>query len=159
MGEREAARIADRLDLPGDPRRAFGFDVVVPQRPHGLDETPRWINLDVLALTQERRVLRVDHLPRRAHGPVRLLVGAELVLRPDVRARDCLPETLRRGLDIDLEHLLHLALHSLFEVAETSGPRFGVFADPAVVHEADRDDIEEMELLATSPLGDDQAGR
>ena len=71
---------------------------------------------------------------------------------------DRLPEALGRGLDVDLEHLFHLTLQFLLESAEPGGPGFGVLAHPPVVDEPDRDGVQEVELLPTPPLGDDEAG-
>ena len=65
-------------------------------------------------------------------------------------------EALRGGLDVDLEYLLHASLQFGLEAAERGGPGLGVLADPAVVDEADRDRVQEVELLAASPLGDHQ---
>jgi hypothetical protein len=86
-----------------------------------------------------------------------LHAGAEVVLAPDLGIGDRLPEALGRRADVDLEHLLHGTLQSGLEVAEPCGPGLGVLAHPPVVDESDRDGVEEMELLAASPLGDHQA--
>ena len=82
----------------------------------------------------------------------------KLYLLPDLGVGDRLPEQLRGRADVDLEHLLHWALQSVLEVAERCGPGLGVLAHPPVVDEADRDGVQEMQLLATLPLGHDQAG-
>lgn len=49
-GDGEVARISHRLDLPRDAGRAFGLDVLAPERRHGLDELSRRIHLDSLIL-------------------------------------------------------------------------------------------------------------
>ena len=47
---------------------------------------------------------------------------------------------------------------SSFEVAEPGGHGFGVLAHPPVVDEPDRDRVEEVELLPTLSLRDDEPG-
>src|SRR6185437_3888115 len=73
VDHRQAARVTDRLDLPGHPRRAD------PLRVGMADPVGR-----------ARRPVRLDH-------------RAELVLRPDRRVGDGLPQALGRGADVDLE--------------------------------------------------------
>ena len=46
----------------------------------------------------------------------------------------------------------------MLEAAERRHPGLGVLADPPVVDEADRDRVQEVELLAAAPLGDHEAG-
>ncbi len=58
--------------------------------------------------------------------------------------------------DVDLEHLFHGGLQSFLEAAERCRPGLGVLAHPPVVDEPDRDRVEEVELLAASPLGHHQ---
>src|SRR5206468_8017720 len=93
----------DLLDLPRDPRRPLGLHLVAPERVEGLDEPPRRIDLDVLALRDLDPSWR-GRLVARSRRPVRADLDAEAVLRPQRRIGNRLPEALRRRLDVDLEH-------------------------------------------------------
>jgi hypothetical protein len=55
-------------------------------------------------------------------------------------------------------NLFHGALQSVLQATERIRPGLGVLAHPPVVDEADRDGVQEVELLAASPLGDHQTG-
>src|SRR4051794_17693999 len=91
--------------------------------------------------------------PRRAGLQLPLAAHTEAVLRALVGIGDRLPEPLGRRLDVDLEHLVHrLLLEVALQLAERGGPGLGVLAHPPVVDEADRDRVQEVELLATAPL-------
>src|SRR6516162_1276394 len=54
VNDHQAARVANPLDLPCDPRRALALHVVAPQRSEALDETARRGHLQVLALEDRR---------------------------------------------------------------------------------------------------------
>src|SRR4029077_5671193 len=113
---------ADRLDLPGDPRGSLALHVVAPERPEGLDEPARRIDLQVLTLPDRRWRERTDALVARAGRPVGFDAGAEVVLAPHLGVDDRLPEPLRRRLDVDLEHLLHRrVLQSALEPRQPCG--------------------------------------
>ena len=157
MGHRQAAGILHGFDLPGDPRRSLALHLVAPQGGHGLDQPARWVDLEDLPLP-EGHPARSAHLEARARRPVRADQGAELVLAPYLAVGDRLPEALGRRADVDLEHLLHGILQSVLEVAERCRPGLGVFADPTVVDEPDRDRVQEVELLAPPSPGHHQAG-
>jgi hypothetical protein len=57
VGDGELARIADRLDLPGDPRGSLRLDVLAPQGDEALDEPVRRVDLEVLALAERDRAV------------------------------------------------------------------------------------------------------
>src|SRR2546425_685327 len=96
----------------------------------------------------KRLLLRLGHeRARRGQRPVRLDRSAELVLRPDHRIGDRLPQALGRGADVDLEDLLHLVLQLVLQADEPGSPRLGVLADPPVVDQTDRDRVEVVQLL------------
>src|SRR6266498_3437228 len=115
-----------------------------------MDQAARGLCLEDLALTEEHPRLGRTHLQARSWLPVRVDAGAEVVPGPDLRIGDRLPQAAGGGTDVDLEDLLHGALQSLLELAEGRGPRLGVLAHPPVVDEADRDRVQEVELLAAS---------
>src|SRR5579863_4660109 len=96
------------------------------------------------------------HLETRTGRPVRSDPHAELVLAPDLRVGDRLPESLGRGADIDLENLFHGTLQSGLEAAQRSGPRFCVLAHPSVMDEADGDRVQEVELFAAATFSDNE---
>src|SRR5213594_1301851 len=88
MRHRQAAGVTDRFDLPGDPRGPLLLHVVTPESPHALDQPPRRIDLEVLALS-ERRVSRgVARRVPRALRPVGIDPNAEVVLAPDLAVGD-----------------------------------------------------------------------
>lgn len=152
------AGVADGLDVPGDPRRAFGFHLVAPERDHALDELARWIDFEDLALAEQAVGLGGAHLEAPAGLPVRGDPHAEVVLAPDLGVGDRLPEALRGGADVNLEDLFHGALQSALEAAECGRPGFRVLAHPPVVDEPDRDGVQEVELFPAAASGHDQAG-
>src|SRR6185295_13225965 len=80
VGDGQAARIPDLLDLPGDPRGALALHLVAPERDHALDEPARRVDLQVLALSQDEGAVPNEHLEARARRPVGLDAGAEVVL-------------------------------------------------------------------------------
>src|SRR5262249_60419135 len=103
MDDGELAGVADLADLPGDPGRPDLLHLIAPQRGHALDETVRRIDLQVLASRD------LDHpwdgrAVLGSLGPLRFGRHPEAVLRPHLRVGDRLPEALRGGLDVDLEH-------------------------------------------------------
>jgi hypothetical protein len=100
----------------------------------------------------------VEHLEARPGRPVGAQAGAEVVLGADLGIGDGVPQALGGGADVDLEDLLHGALQFVLEAAQPGGPRLGVLADPAVVDEADRHRVEEVELLPTAATGDHEPG-
>src|ERR1700693_4994191 len=71
MGDDQAARVADRLDLPGDPRGSLGLDLLAPQRRVALDEAARRIDLQVLALADRSECHGAGADVARSRGPVR----------------------------------------------------------------------------------------
>ena len=71
---------------------------------------------------------------------------------------DRLPQSLRRRLDVDLENLFHRILQSLLELDQRRCPWLGVLADPSVVGAPDGDGVQEVQLLASTPPGDDETG-
>ena len=156
----QPARVADRLDLPRDPRVA----------PSAFTSS---LHSAVIVCTSRRGGSTSRFSPSPSRTPaagLRHLVAAtpassptsmpvaEVVLAPDLGVGDRLPEALGRGADVDLEDLLHRALQSLLEVAEPGGPGLGVLAHPPVVDEPDRDGVQEVELLPAPPPRDDEAG-
>src|SRR6266480_2901969 len=155
---RQAARVADRLDLPGHPRRTGPLGVRTPQRAHRLHQPVRPFDDQVLPLDQRPLRGRVTEPVGRACSPVRLDRRAELVFRPDRRVGDRLPQPLGRGADVDLEDLLHLILQLVLQADEPGSPRLGVIADPPVVDQADRDRVEVVQLLAAPPPAHDEPG-
>ena len=172
----QPARAADRHDLPGHPGGALGLDLVAPQRVKGLHEQARWVDLDVGARGD------VDDTGHGggvvgARGPVALRLHAEAVDRALGGVGDRLPQSLRRGLDVDLEHggaggdgggalgpgnsldaghvlILQIGL----EPAERGRPGLGVLAHPPVVDEPDGDGVEEVQLLAALAAGGHDPG-
>ena len=154
----QAARVADRLDLPRHPGRAGPLGVGTPQRAHRLHEPDRPFDDQVLSLDQRPLRGRMTEPVGRAGRPVRLDRRAELVLRPDHRVGDRLPQALGRGADVDLEDLLHLILQLVLQAGEPGRPRLGVLADPPVVDQADRDRVEVVQLLAAPPPAHDEPG-
>src|SRR5450759_760871 len=108
------AAVSNGLDLPGDLRDVLAPYVLVPEGDHGLDQLPWGVDLEVLALAQRPGGALVRHLEARAGREVRADPVAELVLAPDLRVGDRLPETLRSGADVDLEDLLHGTSPHLF---------------------------------------------
>src|SRR5437588_11978228 len=113
VDDRQPAGIADRLDLPGDPRRALALHVLAPERHHRLHQPARRLDLEVLALAPDGRAVRAEHLVARARAPVGLDPQAEGVALPQLGVGDRLPEPLARLLDVDLEHLLPESLHEV----------------------------------------------
>src|SRR5580700_6130421 len=158
VDHREAARIADRLDLPRHPGRAGPLGVGTPQRAHRLHEPDRPFDDQVLALDQRPLRARMTEPVGRTGRPVRLDRRAELILRPDHRIGDRLPQALGRGADVDLEDLLHLILQLVLEAGQAGRPRLGVLADPPVVDQADRDRVEVVQFLATPSPAHDEPG-
>ena len=108
VGDGQPARVADRLDLPGHPGGTFRLDLVAPQRGHRLHEAAGRVDLEVLALADRHARDRVPGVVGGAGGPVRLDSDPEVVLLSQLALGDRLPQPLRRGLDVDLEHLFHV---------------------------------------------------
>src|SRR3954454_2383435 len=155
----QPARVADRLDLPRHPRRALGLDVLAPARVVALDEPPRRVDLEGLAVDDRRRARRVAGHVARAGRPLRLDPDAEVVVPALLGIDDRLPQPIGRRLDVDLEDLVHRSvLQSLLEPAQRGRPGLGVLAHPPVVDDPDRDGVEEVELLPPAPPGDHQPG-
>src|SRR5260370_4638291 len=102
VDHREAARVAGRLDLPRHPGRARPLSVRSPQRAHRLHEPDRPFDDQVLALDQRPPRVRGTQPVGRTGRPVRLDPSAELVLLPDHRIGDPLPQPLGRGAVVDL---------------------------------------------------------
>ena len=157
MGDRQPARVADRLDLPRHARGGHGPGLVAPQHVHGLDEASRRVDLEVLALGERAFGAGMDEGVRRARRPVGLGAHAEVVLLPDRRVGDRLPQPFGRRADVDLEDFLHRVLQFISEADQAGRPRFGVLAHPSVVDEANRDRVEEVQLLAPTAPAHDQA--
>src|SRR5437763_7862295 len=150
----EPARVADRFDLPRDPSAALVLHLVAPKRGHGVDQAAGRVDLEDVTLAQGYGPAARAHLEARAGLPLRGRSGAEVVLAPDLGIGDRLPEALGRGLDVDLENLLHcLSLQLAFEPGQPGGPGLGVLAHPPVLHELGRAGAQAVELLATSPAG------
>ena len=160
VGHRQPARVADLLDLPRHPRGALGLDVLAPQRAEALHEPARRIDLEVLALAESAGPpAGCDGLVARARRPVGRRPRRRSCTSPHVGVGDRLPQPLGRGLDVDLEDLLHgRLLQSCLEAAERGRPGLGVLAHPPVVDEPDRDGVQEVELLAAPPLGHHEPG-
>src|SRR5215213_11479959 len=116
----------------------------------------RRVNDEVLALGERALRLGMLQLVWRALRPVRLDAYPELILGADRRVGDGLPETVRRGTNVDLEHLLHRALQFAFQPGQTGDPGLGVLAHPPVMDEADGDRIDVVQLLSTSAAADHQ---
>src|SRR5664280_2085398 len=107
VGHAQVAAVTDGLDLPGDPRGALALHVLAPERDHALDQLPWRVDLEILAFTQGAGRTLVRHLEAGAGREVRADPVAELVLAPDVRVGDRLPETFRGGADGDLIYRFH----------------------------------------------------
>lgn len=158
VGDRQPARVAHRLDLPGHSRGALALHVVAPQRPNGLDQPAGAIHLEDLSLAQSDLAAPGGDLVFRARLPVRGDRRTEIVDGPELGVGDGLPEPFRGGFDVDLEHLHHgRPLQSGLEVAQRSGPALGVLADPPIVDQPDGDGVQEVQFLAAPPLRDHQA--
>src|SRR5215468_3579122 len=78
-----------------------------------MHEPLRRVDLDDRAVGEQAVTCRGSHLQPRACLPVRADPCAEVVLGPDLRVGDRLPQALWGGADVDLEYLLHLSLHFL----------------------------------------------
>ena len=161
VGDGQPARVADRLDLPRDPRGALAPSRRRPRaRRMRLHEPARRVDLEVLALAEQAAAPGCAHLVARAGRPV----------RRRRRRRSCTCSRISgsviasqrrsgRRADVDLEHLLHRCSPvSVLRSLSAGGPGLGVLAHPPVVDEPDRDGVQEVELLAAAPPGDDEAG-
>ena len=121
--DREPTGVGDLLDLVGHARRALRLHVVTPEGPERLHEPARRLDLEVLALAERTGRAGVRHDVARAGRPVRLDGAAEGVTRALRGVGERLPEPLGRGLDVDLEHLLHgSVLESRLEPRERCRP-------------------------------------
>src|SRR5918998_5521926 len=70
MSDGQAAGVADRFDLPGDPRGSLALHVIAPERNHTLDK-PAWrVDLKILSLAEEFVRIWVAHLIARAGRPI-----------------------------------------------------------------------------------------
>src|SRR5207253_4979879 len=114
VGHGEAARVADRFDLPGDARRSLALHVLAPERSHTLHEAARGIDLKILAFHQRPVVGGVTCLVPRARRPVRVDMDPEVVFASDLAVGNGLPQALRSCLDVDLENFLHACLQFVF---------------------------------------------
>src|SRR5947199_1524764 len=74
--------MADRLDLPGDPRGPLAVHVLAPEGPEALDEPARRIDLQVLALPDRGGRQWADALVTGAGRPIGLDTRAKIVLAP-----------------------------------------------------------------------------
>ena len=157
MDHGEPARVADGLDLPGDPRRALALGFLAPVHVHRLDEPSRRLDDEVLAFGEWSVSGGVFERVVRTGRPVGLDPGAEVVLGPDRRVGDRLPQALGRCADVDLEDFLHRLLHFGLEADQAGRPRLGELAHPAVVDEPDRDWVEVVQLLASTAPAHDEA--
>jgi hypothetical protein len=90
------------------------------------------------------------HVPdRRANRPVGRDTSPVVIANGVVAVRDRPPDPLRRGLDeggVDVIDRVHRSLQVVLQVRHGAHDRLGELADPAVVHETDRNGVQEMAL-------------
>src|SRR5581483_1018573 len=97
--DREFGHLADRFDVEGAARIAFGTEFGPEFVPPFEHEPLRLLDLQHLAGVAHSAVFE-DHLPRRALLPLRLVSDADPVGPGEFGAEQRIPQLLWRGADI-----------------------------------------------------------